>query len=785
MSKKRGRSKKRQAQNKGKTNLSGAALTDQGLAAFRQSDYNRAIQAWEQARKKPDSSNKLPAALAEAYFRRAVSEGASQNINDLRQATQLAPAESRYHYHLALAQHRLGLMDEAEPIYRQLLAGSPPFERAAEPLAQLLVAQKKALNQDPVWEHLDEAARNRLSVAEAIIKKKAGSTLNRLIVESSLEPIWQGLALLAAGECAQARQSLQAGLDKLPKTPRAAAHYYLGVLAAQENQLEQALDHWRIARSNGLNSRPLRDNLAALLYQQALAEWQAGRLAQALELFEQFGDLRGSRIKQSDLYRQLNLELGYAASKKGNWQQALEHWQEAEKAGDDSRQLLMNLALGYQRVEEHYEAAERWRTLLRRRPRKADHPDALSDDQVARIWQNVAENYAMAGYYEEAITTYKNSIKWAPHNLNLRLKLVEAYQTEGRWQAAINELQRILDKNPDHIQALIMLAETYSEDYWTYRQAHALWQRVLKLEPQNPIARQQLAHLYEKQGSFSAQWGQLRDAIKIYKEGLALVPDSQRLCTVIGGTYADLNDFKQARQYFEKALAINPNDLQTLFTIFMVWLDHDSDPDLQRTFERIKAVPGTIPGSFFLSLVDRCIEVDYFEQAGALLEYAESRYSASEDVMLEIALRYRELDQERRAVSILRQILTQHPDHAAANLRLGSIYYEMGQTRLAHRYFDKAEAQARKENNQMILFELKMTKDHLIHGKSLPQNPLEMLRSMPPELKKQLLNQLPPEIAGILQNLDPDMIDAMMDLGMFEDFDDEDYDDDEEHYGYV
>jgi tetratricopeptide (TPR) repeat protein len=782
MSKKRGRSKKRQAREKSRTNLSGAALTAQGLAAFKRSDYSQAIRAWEQARQKPDGSDKLPAALAEAYFRRALSGPASQNISDLRQATQLAPAEPRYHYHLALAQHRLGFLDEAEPIYRQLLAGSPPFERAAEPLAQLLVAQKKALNQDPVWAHLDEAAKNRLSVAEAIIKKKADSTLSRLAAQASLEPLWRGLALLAAEECGPARQSLQAaqaGSDKLSKVPRAAAYYYLGVLAARENHLEQALDHWKAAQAQGLNTRPLRENLATLLYQQALAEQQAGRPAQALELFEQFGDLRGTRIKQSELYRQLNLELGYAASKKGNWQQALRHWQEAEEAGDDSRQLLLNLALAYQRVEQHYEAAEYWRMLLRRRPRKADHPDALSDDQVARIWQNVAENYSMAGYYEEAITTYKNSIKWAPDNLNLRLKLVEAYQTEGRWQAAINELQRILDKNPDHVQALIMLAEIYSEDYWTYRQAHALWQRVLKLEPQHPVARQQLARLYEKQGSFSAQWGQLRDALKIYKEGLALVPDSQRLCTVIGGTYADLGDFKQARQYFEKALAINPNDLQTLYTIFMVWLDRDSKPDLQQIFQKIKAVPGVIPGSFFLSLADRCFEADHPEQAEALLKYAETRYLDSEDIMLEIALRYRELDQEGRAISILRQILTQHPDHAGANLRLGSIYYEMGQTRLAHRYFDKAEAQARKENNQMILFELKMTKDHLIHGKPLPQNPLEMLRNMPPDLKKQLLDQLPPEIAGILQNLDPDMIEAMMDLGMFDD------DDDEEDYDYV
>jgi tetratricopeptide (TPR) repeat protein len=143
-------------------------------------------------------------------------------------------------------------------------------------------------------------------------------------------------------------------------------------------------------------------------------------------------------------------------------------------------------------------------------------------------------------------------------------------------------------------------------------------------------------------------------------------------------------------------------------------------------------------------------------------------------VMSELAMRYMQINRENRAVSLLRQILKANPDHALAHLRLGTIYYKMGQTRLAHRHWDKAEAQARKENNQMVLYELKMNKDFLVYGKQPPRTPLEMLQSMPPELKRQMLNQLPPDIAELIQNLDPSMIEAMTDFGFPDDFDEDD-----------
>lgn len=155
------RSKRRRRRQKQKTQQTTPALIEQGRKAFQQADYDAAIKAWREAQRKPNAPADLTPALAEAYFRRAVTQP-DPSPGDLQRASDLQPADSRYRYHLALAQHRLGELDEAEPLYRQLLAESPSFERAAEPLAQLIIEQKKSLLKDPVWEHLSQEAQTQL-----------------------------------------------------------------------------------------------------------------------------------------------------------------------------------------------------------------------------------------------------------------------------------------------------------------------------------------------------------------------------------------------------------------------------------------------------------------------------------------------------------------------------------------------------------------------------------------------------------------------------------------------
>ncbi|MDX1521178.1 MAG: tetratricopeptide repeat protein [Anaerolineae bacterium] len=766
MSKRSSRRKRRQQKQKQEAKLTGPVLTRRGLTAFNQANYDAAIADWEQAQHKKDAPPKLNAALAEAYFRRAV-VSPNAGLSDLKQAVRLRLDVPRYQYHLGLAHHRLGDLDQAEPIYRNLLAASPPYERAAQPLAQLLIDKGTPLAKDGVWERLAPPVRTQLTAAEALVRQKATSTLEKL-AQTDLQPLWQGFIALALGEVSAAQNCLQAALDTddLPPGPAGVVNYYLGVIAAKTGRVEAAEQQWRTAQAQGFATDALRRNLGLVTYRQLLAEQQAGRQGQALELLDQINRPRSIGVDPVALRRQLNWEAADAAAQKGDWEQALAAWQTVENLGDDSRGLSFNLALALQKSGRHWEAAEQWRALLRRRPRKPDHPDYLSDEQVVRIWQNVADNYGQAGDYEEAITTYKTAIKWGPNNLDLRMRLVDALQAEGRWQAAENELNRILEKKPDHVPAMLALAESYADDYWAKHQARDLLLRALELEPQNPIARQQMAFFIEQESMNDLYWGRGDKALETLEEGLALLPNNQRLHLVMGTVYFTLQEFDDGRRAFEKALAVNPNDLQTLYTIFMSWLKADSQTDINQTLARIKAVPGLIPGDFFLDLIAQCMDFDRHDLANELIDFTEARYRDDIEVVLSLSSLFRELEQAKRALALVRHVIKDHPDHAEANIELGVIYFELDQVRLAKRHWQKAEEQAKKVNDQMLLYQIKTVRDVMLHGKQPPQSMGQILQQMPPELRQQMIEDAPPEIREMLRDMPPDMIDMLINAAM-------------------
>lgn len=743
MSKRSSRRKRREQAKKKTARLTAPVLTQQGKTAFSQADYSAAIDAWEQAGNKPNVPAGLPTALAEAYFRRAFTSP-NPVLTDLQQAVKLVPTDPRYRYHLAVAYHRLDQIEQAEPLYRQLLAESPPLQRAAFPLAQLLVEKGQDVTPDPVWSHLSEEEQNYLSAVLALSRNRPVAAL-RYISPGQADYLWSGLAAFTLGEGTTARQDLEAVLDmpELHPLSRSVVHYYLGVLAAQAGQTESALTHWRTAQNDGLNIPHLRQNLAIMLYRQALTEQQAGRPSQALNLLEQSHSLSSSAIPDLvDLRWQLHLEAGYADSQQGRWADALRHWQAAQEAGDNSRQLITNLALANDQLGQFRQAAELWREVLRRRPRSAHHPDALNDEQVARLWQHVAESYSKAGDYEQAITTYGNALKWSPENIDLRLSLVDILQAEGRWQAADNELERILEKWPDHVPALMRQAESYESD-GDLEKARHVWQRILELEPQHSVAGPQLAHLYEKEGLRYAIQGKFKKALSVYQEGLRQVPDNPDLYTYIGAIYADLNDFDQARRYFEQALALDPANLSTFHFMLLVWLDHWQLDEVDRTLETVKTLDPPAPASFLLELAEHCSKANLNNRTWNLLEYAERLYPDDPEVLMEIAWRLSDDDQDARAIGYLRRILRQNPKHAEANMWLGTIYYTKDQRHLARRHWNIAEQQARKENDIRILTELRMTKNALVHGILPPSRGLA-----------NLLDDMPPELADFLDELE-------------------------------
>src|ERR687887_994155 len=171
-----------------------------GLQALQAGRFDNAIAAWSGL---PQRDAQVTAALAEAYFRRALARPVGQEqVADLQRAVALAPAEPRYQYHLGLALHRAGDRAAAVQRYRTVLQHDATWPGAGMALALA------ALEQDP---RVDLAAlpgstpeiRRTLAPVQTLLRGAMPASGG----DEPLERLWHGLGLVRASD-APAPQAL-------------------------------------------------------------------------------------------------------------------------------------------------------------------------------------------------------------------------------------------------------------------------------------------------------------------------------------------------------------------------------------------------------------------------------------------------------------------------------------------------------------------------------------------------------------------------------------------------
>lgn len=695
---------KRKRTSRRRPRQSGAALLQNGLQAFRRGDYDQAIEAWERVGRQAPSQQPV-SALAQVYFRRGLqhtygrSPDPQAGLSDLEQAARLQPGDPCYAYHLGLAAQRLGDLNRAVHAYQVARKGEGEFaERAAYPLALALLQRGEDPTSAPVW--------SALSKAEQAMLRQAGAFRRRPYTLSPGAPLlWQALAALDAGGREQALAALNGTVEGSSSPAELGmAHYYMGVLAARDGDWDGARRRWNAARAAGLTMPRLAGNMGELyhrLAEERLVEQDVeGALAAASEALRHKPD--DKRLKE--LLSQAHQRLAHQAASAGQWPVALEHWEAADEAESGSFRLAYNLALAYERAELFSAAGGKWREALRRRPRRDDHPDAISDGQVAQLWRRAAEAYSKAGEYDEAVHVYQQALKWAPEDLETRRALAEVLLANGRLQAAQNELEHILERDPDNVPALLRQGEAVaaSGSWWRWHSPTSYWERVLKLEPENPTARQLLADFYQDQADYNLSWRNYVDAAEMYQKALEYQPKNGRILAALGGCHLRMNEKAVAQYYVEQALATAPSDLSVYDQIIHAWLDVGNADQAWKVMARAEATVEAIPYEFYIAQAYCCIQRNG-DLARSWLERAVEKAPSGEPVFVKIgemaiAVHVWDIAREylERAVAV-GQLVGQ------AHLMLGVVAVQAGDYRTADRHWGEAEQIARREHDRGLL----------------------------------------------------------------------------------
>lgn len=172
------------------------------------------------------------------------------------------------------------------------------------------------------------------------------------------------------------------------------------------------------------------------------------------------------------------------------------------------------------------------------------------------------------GKYEEAVNLVQAQVAKNPDNLGYRMSLASLYSADKKYGQAIQEFQNVIaksDKSPELPALYVRLGEVQRMSGDT-NAAIASFNKARDLAPKDPVPLLQVALIYDTSG-------RNEEARKIYDQVLKLQPDNTIALNNIAYAKADEGvDLDTALNFAERARTKMPDDPNVLDTVSLIFL---------------------------------------------------------------------------------------------------------------------------------------------------------------------------------------------------------------------
>lgn len=180
--------------------------------------------------------------------------------------------------------------------------------------------------------------------------------------------------------------------------------------------------------------------------------------------------------------------------------------------------------------------------------------------------------------YDEAITIYKSLIEKDPKAVALNYRLGEAYRRKGDTNAAIETFRRgseLAPNNPDNLLQLGLLMEgTGKRD-----QAKPIYEQILKIKPDHPIALNNLAYIKAEEGT------DLDQALTMAQQALKMAPASTDIADTLGWIYIKKNLSDDAVRVYKDLVVKDPKNAVFHYHFGMALLQKGDRPSAKKELE--------------------------------------------------------------------------------------------------------------------------------------------------------------------------------------------------------
>ena len=330
------------------------------------------------------------------------------------------------------------------------------------------------------------------------------------------------------------------------------------------------------------------------------------------------------------------------------------------------------------------ESEQAWRTYLKTRP---------SDPEP---YAHLGLLQARRERYKEAIPLYRKALALNPRFQGLRLNLALALFKAGDLKGAIPQFTTLLKAAPpesaEAVRYNILLGMSHY-GLGKYAEAAPYLRSAADADMQNLPIRMALAHslLWSKQYS---------DVLVVYKEILALDPDSAEADMLAGEALDEMKDTPAAIEMFRKVVKAKPNQPNAHFGLgYLLWTQKQYTEATSEFRAELALDPNHVQSMLYAA--DSQIQTNQYGDAASLLKQA---------VKLEPSLGLAHLDlgiiaaNEGRNEEALREFLIAEkltPEDVNVHWRLGRLYRAMGKKEEAKVELDKASSITRTANQEL------------------------------------------------------------------------------------
>jgi len=577
------------------------ALQDLAILQVHANDIPAAQATLRRAWQLDPNSPLAPGMLSASY---EMQKNLTEAEGILKQALNQNPDKIDFMTMLAAFYMRYQRYADAEPIYKQITAKSKYDSQYRDTLALFYLHSGRTKDAEAEYARLvkedekDWRSCRGLAVTYAIDKRpdEARAVLDRVIKDNPRD--WEALALkgrilLDQGQAAQAVPALQKSHSLNPESPEppfdlGRAYIATGNLADAQTALQDVVK---------INSK-----YPGALYLLASLNLQQGRVEQAIQDLNQEQGQNASSVDHSFL-------MGEALAAKGDY----------ESAGSQLERLLSNPGSPQKKVLI-LESLSSIKLAQRKYPEARTLAISALDEspQLPIALYSLGMSYVGQKQPDDGINAVRTRIEKMPNWALGYQVLGQVAQAAGKMPAAMDALNQALRIDPNLTTAQVSLGDTYyaSKQYELARQqyektaqqksvqsysmtrlgqiaelqgnysaAEHSYEKALSADPDNALAKNNLAWLYAEHG------GNLDAALKLAEEAKEKRPQDPAITDTLGWIYVKKGSYAAAVENLKNSVAKNPNDPSGLYHLGTAYYKLGKTADAKRELQAALKMP--------------------------------------------------------------------------------------------------------------------------------------------------------------------------------------------------